>query len=137
MILQGVSREKRRRRVMELLQMVGLEDKADTRPTKLSGGQKQRVAVARAMAAGPNIILADEPTANLDSTTSGELLDMMRRLNRDTGMTFIFSTHDTLVMQRAERLLTLRDGKITADETGSEKSIPEPGGEEERGGDEG
>jgi len=131
MILQGVEKQKRRNRVMELLEMVGLEDKADTRPTMLSGGQKQRVAVARAMAASPNIILADEPTANLDSTTSGELLDMMHQLNRDTGMTFIFSTHDPLVMQRAERLLTLRDGKITADETGSEKSIPGIDGKKE------
>lgn len=128
MLLQGVGRDKRRARVMEMLKMVGLEGKADTRPTMLSGGQKQRVAVARAMAAEPRIILADEPTANLDSETSGELLDMMHELNRETGMTFVFSTHDELVMRRAERLLTLRDGKITADETGSEKTIP---GEEE------
>jgi len=124
MLLQGVGRDKRRARVMEMLKMVGLEGKADTRPTMLSGGQKQRVAVARAMAAEPRIILADEPTANLDSETSGELLDMMHELNRETGMTFVFSTHDELVMRRAERLLTLRDGKITADETGSEKTIP-------------
>jgi len=134
MILQGISKSRRRKRVMELLEMVGLEDKADTRPTLLSGGQKQRVAVARAMAAGPNIILADEPTANLDSVTSGELLDMMHDLNRETGMTFIFSTHDTLVMRRAERLLTLRDGRITADETGSEKNIPGINGEGEETG---
>jgi len=124
MPLQGIAKRKRRERVMEMLEMVGLADKAGTKPTLLSGGQKQRVAVARAMAAKPKLMLADEPTANLDSETSGSLLDMMRKLNRETGMTFVFSTHDELVMRRAERLLTLRDGKITADETGHRKTIP-------------
>lgn len=116
MLLQGVSSEKRRKRVEEILTEVGLEDYIDTIPSKLSGGQQQRVAIARAMAAGPALVIADEPTANLDSETSGELLDMMRELNRSTGMTFLFSTHDEIVMERATRVVTLRDGRIAGDE---------------------
>ena len=115
MLLQGRSREERHDRVMELLQMVGLEGLEDRVPSKLSGGQQQRVAVARAMAARPAIILADEPTANLDSKTSGALLDMMRELNEQTGMTFVFSTHDRIVMERAKRVIVLRDGMVAKD----------------------
>ncbi|MBD3370901.1 ATP-binding cassette domain-containing protein [Candidatus Fermentibacteria bacterium] len=116
MLLQGVSAEERRKRVEEMLEDVGLEDYIDTLPSKLSGGQQQRVAIARAMAAKPSLVMADEPTANLDSETSGELLDMMRELNRSTGMTFLFSTHDEIVMERATRVVILRDGRIAEDE---------------------
>lgn len=112
MLLQGVSKKERHRRVMDILEKVGLEDYAHRRPTKLSGGQQQRVAVARAMVSEPSLVIADEPTANLDSETSGELLDMMRRLNRETGMTFLFSTHDEVVMRRADKIVVLRDGRI-------------------------
>jgi len=115
MLLQGVPKSERRRRVLEILDMIGLADLQDRRPTQLSGGQQQRVAVARAMVSKPAIILADEPTANLDSTTSGALLDMMFDLNGKTGMTFLFSTHDENVMKRARRLVTLKDGKIFGD----------------------
>ena len=115
MLLQGVARDRRHRRVMEILDQVGLADMADRRPSQLSGGQQQRVAVARAMAAEPELILADEPTANLDSETSGGLLDIMHRLNRQTGMTFLFSTHDEIVIERAERVVTLRDGRVFDD----------------------
>ena len=115
MLLQGVPPEERHRRVMDILEEVGLAEFADRLPTKLSGGQQQRVAVARAMVAGPALILADEPTANLDSETSGDLLDMMRKLNEESGMTFVFSTHDPIVVERARRVITLRDGKVSED----------------------
>ncbi len=116
MLLQGVSAEERRERTVEILTRVGLADYVDTRPPKLSGGQQQRVAVARAMASEPALVIADEPTANLDSETSGDLLDMMRELNRETGMTFLFSTHDEIVMERATRVVTLTDGRISNDQ---------------------
>jgi putative ABC transport system ATP-binding protein len=87
------------------------------RPPQLSGGQQQRVAIARAMVSRPDIILADEPTANLDSTTGGDLLDMMRRLNETRGMTFVFSTHDAMIMTKSRRLISLKDGQIERDET--------------------
>ncbi len=112
MLLQGVSKKDRRRRVSDILDMIGLAGFEHRLPPQLSGGQQQRVAVARAMVSGPAIILADEPTANLDSATSGALLDMMHDLNLKTGMTFVFSTHDENVMGRAQRLITLRDGRI-------------------------
>lgn len=115
LLLQEVPKEERRRRVSRILGAIGLAGFEDRLPTKLSGGQQQRVAVARAMASEPAIILADEPTANLDSSTSGELMDMMQRLNQATGMTFVFSTHDENVMHRARRLVTLRDGQIAGD----------------------
>jgi len=118
MLLQGVSREERRRRVQNILETVGLKDMWDRLPSKLSGGQQQRVAIARAMVSRPSLILADEPTANLDSHTGAELLDMMRSLNRETGMTFLFSTHDPMIMDRAERVITLTDGRITEDTDG-------------------
>ncbi|UCG61011.1 MAG: ABC transporter ATP-binding protein [Candidatus Zixiibacteriota bacterium] len=117
MLLQGRPKEERRERVREILERVGLSGYADRVPPKLSGGQQQRVAVARAMVARPKLVLADEPTANLDSKTGAELLDMMRELNQSTGMTFVFSTHDQMIMQRATRLVTLKDGRIFSDET--------------------
>lgn len=115
MLLQGVSAAERRRRVADILAAVGLADMESRRPPQLSGGQQQRVAVARAMVSEPDIVLADEPTANLDSTTGAELIDMMRDLNRARGMTFIFSTHDTMIMDRAERLVLLKDGRLDKD----------------------
>ena len=115
MLLQGIPKQERHARVLEMLKEVGLEGYGDRLPTKLSGGQQQRVAVARAMVSQPAIILADEPTANLDSRTGGELLDMMHDLNRQSGMTFVFSTHDEMVMERAERLIVLKDGRIDSD----------------------
>jgi len=115
MLLQGIPKEERHERVIDILGNVGLEDYADRKPPSLSGGQQQRVAVARAMVSSPSMILADEPTANLDSSTGGALLDMMRELNEKTGMTFLFSTHDDLVMERAKRLVVLKDGKIESD----------------------
>ena len=117
MLLQGVSADKRHKRVREVLSLVGLEGLGDRRPAQLSGGQQQRVAVARAMASRPDIILADEPTANLDSATGAALLDVMRRLNEEQGMTFVFSTHDQKIMDRAKRLIHLHDGKVEQDET--------------------
>ncbi|MBS1271753.1 MAG: putative ABC transporter ATP-binding protein YknY [Candidatus Marinimicrobia bacterium] len=116
MLLQGVPKEERHERVVEILDDVGLSGFADRLPTKLSGGQQQRVAVARAMISQPSMILADEPTANLDSKTGSALLDMMRDLNEKTGMTFIFSTHDEMIMERARRLVHLRDGQIDYEE---------------------
>jgi len=112
MLLQGVPGKERHDRVMGILEKVGLADLSGRLPLKLSGGQQQRVAVARAMVSDPSLVIADEPTANLDSATSGELLDMMRQLNEDTGMTFLFSTHDEIVMERARKIVVLRDGRI-------------------------
>ncbi len=116
MLLQGVPKEERHQRVADILEDVGLKDYMDRKPTQLSGGQQQRVAVARAMVSEPSLILADEPTANLDSETGSNLLDMMRELNQKTGMTFVFSTHDNLVIEKARRVVTLKDGKIVDDE---------------------
>jgi len=116
MLLQAVPRDERHRRVNRMLEQLGLAEFANRLPSKLSGGQQQRVAVARAMVAEPVLVLADEPTANLDSRTGGELLDMMRELNRSSGMTFLFSTHDGMIMERATRLVTLKDGRIASDE---------------------
>jgi putative ABC transport system ATP-binding protein len=98
---------------------VGLKDKANVRPSELSGGQQQRVAVIRALASRPKFILADEPTANLDSASATNLLDMMARMNREEGMTFIFSTHDQRVIDKARRVVTLEDGIIKTDEVRS------------------
>ncbi len=116
MLLQGVNAAKRKERVQQMLKQVGLEGLADRRPNKLSGGQQQRVAIARAMASHPDIILADEPTANLDSKTGIALLDVMRELNESDGMTFVFSTHDEKIMERASRLIHIRDGQVEKDE---------------------
>jgi len=117
MLLQGISKDKRQKRVVELLKSVGIEDQADKRPSKLSGGQQQRVAVARALASKPSFVLADEPTANLDSKSTAQLLDIMAKLNQEEGMTFIFSTHDQRVIDRAKRVVTLEDGMIISDVT--------------------
>jgi putative ABC transport system ATP-binding protein len=115
MLLQKRPKEEREQRVMELLKQIGLEDKINKRPKELSGGQQQRVAVARALAPKPQFILADEPTANLDSVSAENLLDMMLKLNQEENMTFIFSTHDQRVINRARRVITLEDGKIVSD----------------------
>jgi len=116
MILQRVPKAERHERVKQILAEIGMEGFEHRFPPKISGGQQQRVAIARAMVSGPELILADEPTANLDSETGAELLDMMRELNRRTGMTFLFSTHDRMVMERADRVITLKDGRVTKDE---------------------
>ncbi len=116
MLLQGVPKKERHERVMKILKDVELEGFEGRRPPQLSGGQQQRVAIARAMVSQPALILADEPTANLDSKTGGALVDMMRELNEKTGMTFIFSTHDHTVMRKARRLISLRDGQVASDE---------------------
>ena len=115
MLLQGIPKRERHQRVVDILEVVGLAGYIDRKPPQLSGGQQQRVAIARAMVSQPTIILADEPTANLDSKTGSELLDMMYQLNKRTGMTFVFSTHDQTVMDRAQRLITLKDGLIDND----------------------
>jgi len=115
MLLQKRPADETGKRVEELLQQVGLIDKANKKPGELSGGQQQRVAVARALAPKPQFILADEPTANLDSVSAGNLLDIMAKLNKEENMTFVFSTHDQRVIDRAKRVITLEDGKIVAD----------------------
>jgi putative ABC transport system ATP-binding protein len=116
MLLQKISKEEREKKAIELLKAVDLEDKIDKKPTELSGGQQQRVAVARALASKPSFVLADEPTANLDSVTANNLLDLMENLNEENKMTFVFSTHDSRVIERAHRVVTLRDGRIESDE---------------------
>jgi len=116
MMLQGIKEEERQKRIKEILKEVELTGFEKRFPPQLSGGQQQRVAVARAMVSNPKLILADEPTANLDSKTSNALLDMMKRLNKETGMTFLFSTHDPLIMEKAKRVITLKDGMIEKDE---------------------
>lgn len=117
MLLQKVDKKKRQERSMSLLQEMGIADKANQRPSELSGGQQQRVAVARALASKPNFILADEPTANLDSVSTTNLLDMMAKMNKEENETFVFSTHDQRVIDKARRVITLEDGKILSDET--------------------
>jgi len=117
MLLQKRSKDERTKRAQELLESVGLGDQMDRRPNELSGGQQQRVAVARALASMPSFVLADEPTANLDTASAENLLDMMEKLNLEHGMTFVFSTHDQRVMKRARRVITLRDGQVISDET--------------------
>ncbi len=117
MLLQGVSPEERARRVDELFARTGMNGLEDRRPGKLSGGQQQRVAVIRAVASRPALVLADEPTANLDSASSDALLELMAELNRDLGVTFVFATHDARVMDRARRLVQMVDGAIDSDET--------------------
>ncbi len=116
MLLQGLSKPEREKRALELLSAVGLADRANDKPSELSGGQQQRVAVARALASRPSFVLADEPTANLDSQTAESLLDLMEKLNKDFNMTFVFSTHDQRVINRAHRVVTLRDGTVEKDE---------------------
>jgi len=112
MQLQGIDKIKSKERVEHLLEQVGLKDRMNTRPSELSGGQQQRVAVARALASKPKFVLADEPTANLDTASTNNLLDIMLKLNETENTTFIFSTHDSRVMNKAKRLIKLEDGKI-------------------------
>ncbi|MBN1633807.1 MAG: ABC transporter ATP-binding protein [Ignavibacteria bacterium] len=112
MILLGIDRNERRKRAIDLMEELGIKDMAYKKPNDMSGGQQQRVAAARAIINNPSIVLADEPTANLDSNTGANLMDMLKRLNKEKGITFIFSSHDNLVIERAERLLLLKDGML-------------------------
>ena len=116
MQLQNKPKAEREQRIAELFAAIGIEGKENIRPSRLSGGQQQRVAVARALASKPKFILADEPTANLDSKATTELLDIMHKLNKEENITFIFATHDQRVIDRAERVVTLEDGKVISDE---------------------
>ena len=113
--LAGKPAVERRARARELLAAVGLAEKADVRPDLLSGGQRQRVAIARALANRPAVVFADEPTANLDSRTSDEILELMRALNEDSGVAFLFATHDPRVVARARRVISLTDGRVESD----------------------
>ena len=119
LVLQGRDPGERRRLAHEALRMVGLEHYADRRPDLLSGGQQQRVAVARAIVHRPSLVLADEPTANLDSKTGAQLLDLMQGLNKDHGITFLFSSHDGAVLERARHVVRLQDGELLSDEVRS------------------
>ena len=114
MELQGRKKDEIEKRTTELLEAVGLGDRMDSRPAKLSGGQQQRVAVARALASTPKFVLADEPTANLDSKSAENLLEIMEKLNKQEGVTFIFSTHDPRIVAKARRIITLEDGKVVS-----------------------
>ena len=116
MQLQGKPKKEREKRTRELLEAVGIGDRIKSRPSKLSGGQQQRVAVARALASKPEFILADEPTANLDSSSTTSLLELMSQMNKKYNTTFIFATHDQRVMDKARRIITIEDGKILSDE---------------------
>ncbi len=116
MLLQNRPKEEREARARQLLEAVGLEGKEDKRPGQLSGGQQQRVAVARALASKPQFVLADEPTANLDSQSTANLLDIMERLNKEEGMTFVFATHDDRVIKKARRIISIEDGKVLSDD---------------------
>jgi putative ABC transport system ATP-binding protein len=122
LLLNGHTPKERKERVMELLQAVDLVDRANNRPDQLSGGQQQRVAVARALAPKPTLVLADEPTANLDTTNGKQVMEIMKRLNKETGVTFIFATHDPRVISYADRVVTLQDGLITKDSKVTGKS---------------
>lgn len=124
MLLQGKSKKEREERMKQLFRQIDMEDKMDRRPGELSGGQQQRVAVARALASKPQFILADEPTANLDSKSASNLLDIMDKLNREENITFLFSTHDQRVIERARRVITLVDGQIDADTNIIDTTIP-------------
>jgi putative ABC transport system ATP-binding protein len=115
MELQGVGAKERKERAEEILNLVGLNEQTGRRPSELSGGQQQRVAVARAIVANPSLVLADEPTANLDSENGRSLLQLMSRMNQEKKVTFIFSTHDQMVMDQARRLVLLKDGLVTQD----------------------
>ena len=116
MLLQDRPKEEREARAQQLLEAVGLKGKEDKSPGQLSGGQQQRVAVARALASKPQFVLADEPTANLDSQSTANLLDIMERLNKEEGMTFVFATHDDRVIKKARRIISIEDGKVLSDD---------------------
>jgi putative ABC transport system ATP-binding protein len=115
LLLNGHSAAQRRERVMELLESVDLSDRAQHRPDQMSGGEQQRVAIARALATHPALVLADEPTANLDTENGRQVMEIMRRLNQETGTTFVFATHDPRVIAFARRVVTLRDGRINSE----------------------
>ncbi len=121
LLLKGVSAEERKDRVITALDSVGLKDMMKKLPKEMSGGQQQRVAVARAIVSSPPIVIADEPTANLDSVTGRELVSLLHSLNQDKGTTFVFSSHDPMVIERADRILTLKDGRIVDDRICSER----------------
>jgi putative ABC transport system ATP-binding protein len=122
LLLNGTKPAERKKRVNEVLEAVGLSDRAHHRPDQLSGGQQQRVAVARALAINPKVILADEPTANLDTENGKQVMDIMKKLNKETGVTFVFATHDPRVIGYADRVVTLQDGIITKDSQANGKS---------------
>ena len=122
LLLNGKTAAQRKQRVMELLSAVGMTDRTNNRPDQLSGGQQQRVAVARALATDPKLILADEPTANLDTENGEQVMEIMKKLNRETSTTFVFATHDPRVIKYASRVVTLQDGLIVKDSSGNGKS---------------
>jgi putative ABC transport system ATP-binding protein len=122
LLLNGHTPKERKERVMELLKAIDLTDRANNRPDQLSGGQQQRIAVARALASNPKLILADEPTANLDTTNGQQVMEIMKKLNKETGVTFVFATHDPRVIGYAQRVVTLQDGLITKDNKSNGKS---------------
>jgi putative ABC transport system ATP-binding protein len=124
MLLQGRNKKEREERITQLFKQIGLADKMNRRPSELSGGEQQRVAVARALASKPQFILADEPTANLDSKSASVLLDIMYKLNKEENITFLFSTHDQRVIDRARRVITLVDGQISSDTNIIDTSLP-------------
>lgn len=126
MLIQKVSRDERQARSLQVLREVGLEGLEKRRPRELSGGQQQRVAVARAIVAGPLVVLADEPTANLDSVTGAALMDLMRELNAQKQITFVFSTHDPMVMDRARRVVRLKDGQVDTRDDASASDLNTP-----------
>jgi len=128
MQLQGINKADRDNRIKTLFKQIGLADKMDSRPAQLSGGQQQRVAVARALASKPQFVLADEPTANLDTKSASNLLDIMALLNKEENMTFIFSTHDQRVIDRARRVITLVDGRIASDTASVDTQIAHQNG---------
>jgi putative ABC transport system ATP-binding protein len=128
LLQRGIGTEERRRRVLELLDKVGLREHAKHRPSELSGGQRQRVAIARALVTRPQLVLADEPTANLDSVTGKHILDLMKDLNRTEGTTFIFSTHDQTVMAHANAVVRLADGKVVGREVPAVVTVPQIAG---------
>ena len=133
MMLQGIPAWDRRQRAEEILGRVGLAEEKYRRPAALSGGQQQRVAVARAMGSRPSVVLADEPTANLDSDTGARLLDLMKSLNAEEGVTFVFSTHDPMVMEYAGRVVRLHDGRVCADEVKAAPAVVSQAGAQESG----
>ena len=122
LLLNGTSPAERKKRVTQLLESIGMTDRAHHRPDQLSGGQQQRVAVARALATNPKIILADEPTANLDTENGKQVMEIMKKLNEETGVTFVFATHDPRVFDYAKRIVTLQDGLIVKDSKSNGKS---------------